>query len=349
MPVEADLAVLSRYPCLVFLGWNTMTEAIYEKLKAYVAAGGHLVMYLAHLNTETDRAAEPRLFRDGDFRDLFGVHIAGKGETDVRGVKYPAQSILANYRFPVSQPNLDPRFLGEFTPAQVEVTTARVLAAHDGNFAADPQELRARPVLVENRLGEGVAMLATVWEYPAHDGIVAFTRDLLRTVLAGEQGEIRLLSTDRVRYAVYDGTAPGSGRPFSVVYLLNTDPDCPALARLWIEEQTTEPFLLPANEMRLAYRLGDLVLLPEERHVDLKCWDEGEVALYSLHEQPITVCNLGAAETRISVNGRHLSLAPRASRTVSIAACPHPNRACFYAPNFLEEPPLEGVDTHTPY
>lgn len=40
VPIESPLSVLKTYSCLVFLGWNTMTSEIYEKLKAYVEAGG---------------------------------------------------------------------------------------------------------------------------------------------------------------------------------------------------------------------------------------------------------------------------------------------------------------------
>ena len=94
VPAEAPLKVLRKYTCLVFLGWNTMTKEIYKKLKAYVKHGGHLIMSVPHLSTHTDRADELKLYRNGDFRELFGVKVKRRGKQGVAGVKYFQDSSL---------------------------------------------------------------------------------------------------------------------------------------------------------------------------------------------------------------------------------------------------------------
>lgn len=353
VPIEADVAALKRYACLVFLGWNTMTAEIYEKLKRYVRSGGHLVMYLAHLNTHTDRARGLKLFRKGDFHDLFGVRIRGKDATDVRGIKCLANSSLPGYRFPLWRVNTDPRFIGNFTPACVEMTTAKVISGHDDFYNTTAAALAARPVLVENRLGKGRAFLVTVWEYPADDGIVRFTRDLLRTILAGEQGDIRLLASDRVRYAIYEGRPSGSACRCRVVYLLNTDPDCSANARLWVNGRETAAFEIPANSMRIAYCLGSLIVIPEDRRVELAGWRQTrrrcELNFHLFLTQRFTVQNLSGQSVAVVLNGRAQTVGTHAGQTVLVRRAVDPGRKEFYSSEFLEEPTLRHVDPTTPY
>jgi len=353
VPVEARLEVLQRYPCLIFLGWNTMTPAIYRKLKQYVKAGGHLVMYLAQLSTHTDRADDLKLYRNGDFRDLFGVKVLGKGKTDVMGVKCMANSAIKSYRLPFWRISTDPRFMGLMTPARVKVTTARVLSGHDYQYRIAQEELAKKPFLVENSLGKGKAFLVTVWEYPADEGVSRFTDDLLRTLLDGEQGEIRLLASDRVRYAVYDGKARGSRRRYSAIYLLNTDPDCSSAARLWLRGQLTEAFDLPANELRIAYYCGGLLLIAEDKCVDLKSWQATETRdafdFFSARNQKLEIHNTRAKRTRVSINGKTYSCPARAHVRIALKRTVDPARKGFFAPGFLKEPNVRCDDDRLPY
>ena len=92
VPIEAALEKLQSYSCLVCLGWNTMTPEIYKKLKAYVRAGGRLVMFLPQLSTHETPDGPLKLFRKGDYSDLFGVKIKGAWPKDVRGVNCMADS-----------------------------------------------------------------------------------------------------------------------------------------------------------------------------------------------------------------------------------------------------------------
>ena len=70
VPAEACLEAWSRYKTLMFLGWNTMTPELYEKMKQYVANGGQLIISLSHLRTNIKRLEPMKLFRDGDLLDL---------------------------------------------------------------------------------------------------------------------------------------------------------------------------------------------------------------------------------------------------------------------------------------
>ncbi len=353
VPIEAPLSLLKTYRCLLFLGWNTMTAEIYEKLKKYVRGGGHLVMSLPHLSVETDRGKPVKLYRNGDFRDLFGLRITGKEKKDVRGIKCMAQSSLPEYRFPFWRISTDPRFLGAFTPSRVKLAGARVISGHDDYYVVTPEKLAGQPILTEHSLGKGKAFLVSAWEYPADEGLLPFTQDVLRTVLGGEQGHIRLLASDRVRYAVYEGALPGVRRKVTAIELLNTDPDCPSPAQLWINGGTTGSFEIPANSLRVAYQLGELVIVPEDPLVDLKSWEVSggrtRIELFSVSDQSVVVHNPGRSAQKVTLNGSARALKPGESLSFSLRRKIDPARREFFAPDFLEEPKVQVGNLALPY
>jgi len=353
VPIEAPLEVLRRYSCLVFLGWNTMTPEIYEKLKQYVSRGGHLVMFLPHLSVHTDRGEDLRLFRDGDFSDLFGVKVVGKHEKDVRGVKCLAGASIRSWRLPLWRVNTDPRFMGNFTPAKVELAGARVLSGWSDYYKDTEEELRTRPILVENRLGTGCAYLVTAWEYPADVGLMRFTDDLLRVILQGEQGDVRLLGPDRVRYAVYDDSLSG-GQPCRVVYLLNTDPDNDSLVRLWVSGRRSAEIRVPASDLRLAWILDRVVVTPEDKRVDIESWEGAaarcDLSLFSATAQGLEVHNMDPSRgISVVVNGVRRSLKPSSVARIPVRRRVDPARREFFAPDFLEEPRVRYKHAGLPY
>ena len=348
VPIEASIDVLQEYSALVFLGWNTMTEEIYEKLKKYVSSGGHLVMYLPHLSTETDRANEIKLFRSGDFADLFGVRILGKERKKIRGIKCMAESSVKSYRFPRWRVRTDPRFIGLFTPSRVKLTSGRIISGYSDSYRISREELERRPLLIENSLGKGTAFLVTAWEFPADEGMIRFSNDLLRTILQGEQADIRLMSSDRIRYSVYEGEAPGSKKRYETIYMLNTDPDISCYAKLWVRGKFSKEFIIPANEMRLAYLCGDLLLVPEQKMVDLAGWesvgDQEDFSFFSAVEQKFDIFNMGEQPCNISINGIALSCNPGDHNIIRLKRTVDPSRKEFFTTDFLNEPKVEYIE-----
>jgi hypothetical protein len=353
VPAEAPVEIFNRYGCLIFLGWNTMTDEIYDKLKTFVDRGGHLVMFLPQLSTESDRGRPISLINGGDFSDLFGVQVIGLGEKKIQGFKFLADSSLPEYRFPLWRIRTDPRFMGLFTSSRVKLTTGKMLAGAADHYMSEEKELRERPLVIENRLGRGTALLVTAWEYPGDEGLNPFTQDLIRTVIRGEQADIRLLSGDRVRYAVCQGEAPGSRRPFSVIYLLNTDPDVPAPARLWVRGRLGGEFVIPPGEMRLAYLFDGLAVIPQDKRVDLAAWDGAdgrhELRFFSAVAQKFEIFNLAGSACRVQVNGHALNCGPGAGGTLDVDVAVDAGRQPFFAPDFLEEPEIVWHGETGPY
>ena len=86
IPVDAPPDVLSVFPLLLLLGWNTMDEEQYAGLRNYVEDGGKLFMSVPHATMNESRRfliddSQPlNLVRGGDFADLFGVRVTGRGD-----------------------------------------------------------------------------------------------------------------------------------------------------------------------------------------------------------------------------------------------------------------------------
>jgi hypothetical protein len=358
VPIEAPLAVLKQYACLFFLGWNTMTEEIYEKLKRYVKAGGHLVMSVPHLSTETDRGKDLDLYKGGDFRDLFGVIVNGRGKSEVAGVKTFAHSSIPTYKMPFWRIRTDPRFIGLLPIAQTEVHGARIISGWSDFYYEDEQKLRENPVLTEFRLGKGVAYLINSWAYPGDRGWAPYVKDLMRIVSYGEQGDIRIIASDRIRYAVYDGPAPGanaSAPRITTIYLLNTEYDTPHSVDLWIEGRVCRRLTVEPTEMNVVYACEGIVLAPDDRGVEIENWKAlktgHRVTLFCRRAMRVRVFNLSDRTQAVELNGGKIRMAGGDEASIRVTKRIDPERKEFYASDFLEEPetPLLKGDLSTPY
>jgi len=201
VPVRAPLDVLQKYKTLMFLGWNTMTPEIYGKLREYVNAGGHLFMSLPQLSQQIERKPELELINKGDFKDLFGVSVKGKyerkaGEKPENVVEFKQASSAEQYKFPAGGTFECDTNYPALEYADLKLEGARVLAAtKNGN----------RPVLLENRLGKGLAFLLATYSFtPAPAAVV-------KPVVAGtvKAGAVELPGEMEVKkdinYAVYPG------------------------------------------------------------------------------------------------------------------------------------------------
>lgn len=244
VPIEAPPDVLQGYKALVFLGWNTMMPAQYDKLKAYVRQGGHLFMSVPHLSRRVRREGPLDLIRNGDLRDLFGVKVTGDGPR-VEEVEIVAQSRHKPYALPVGTMYLEGAAL-----MNLELHGARALATVRNG---------SQPVLTEHKLGRGFAWLLATAEYPGLE-LDAFLSDVLRTIAEGEQDDIAL-EGEGVDYAVYD-----EGK-LTTIYLVNKGMyGQPHQPRLCVRGHKI-PIRVGGYEMRIAWLFGDWLISPLDRWV----------------------------------------------------------------------------------
>ena len=230
IPPETALDKMKGYSCIIFLGRNSMTPAMYRKLKSYVRAGGRLLMSVSQLSTSLSPRQKVEPIRNGDVGDLFGCRIIGKGKALDMGIRFQKQSALRNWYFPVTgekEGALDAMCAnGPITYAEIETRTAQPIAFADSTCFSHRPATTDHPILVENKLGKGVACLITTWDYPGKAGMQEFMELVLRAVLVGQQEHIRLIGSDRLRWAVYVGDKRGKpGEARTTIYLLNTDFD----------------------------------------------------------------------------------------------------------------------------
>ncbi len=238
LPLAADVEVLRAFPLLLLLGWNTMDEGSYEKLRQYVEGGGCLFMSVPQLTTNESRDflvnnLEPlNLLRGGDFTDLFGLRVKGRGDpihsivaddSEDGPVLVAGEWPLAGGRYlPLAEPGHAPVDL-----AEIELRGASVVAC-DGKSG--------KPVLARNRLGQGEAYLLLTHDFPGNSWLAGFMTDLIHGLAGSFASPIGLEDlSGEVYYTVREEPTTGLYR----IHLLNTD---------WTE---------PGNEKRCVIRLGN--------------------------------------------------------------------------------------------
>ena len=237
IPIDSPPAVLSAFPLLLLLGWNTMDEEQYARLRSYVENGGKLFMSIPQATMNESRKFlinnldNLNLVREGDFSDLFGVRVVGRGgklgrmrgETDIED--NPVGTLL-QWRTINHQPPegpLDP--MPDL--AEIELLGSEVLVRDIDS---------GKPVLVRKRFGMGEAYLLCTHEYPGNSYLASLVKPLVRALskAVASAAEIEDVSGD-VYYTVRSDAKSGATR----LHLLNTD---------WSEA---------GNEKGCRLRLGD--------------------------------------------------------------------------------------------
>lgn len=254
VPAESSLDILQQYSCLIFLGWNTMDEALYNKLINYVSNGGRLFMTLGHLTTSVNRNSDISLYNNGNVAELFGVDVLGKGE-DIRhsGYKITAHSLNSTYEYPNWTENADPKFMDTVIPsAKIQLRGAQVVAKVAqvfGNYQLKdkdnpPQDI---PALTEYSLGNGVASLVTLWGYPGSVGIKDFFEEILKCINIGEinQFPIKVCASSKIRYSLYQENGK------YVMFCLNTDFDLPQSLKIFTHETVLTEIVEPASMKKI--------------------------------------------------------------------------------------------------
>lgn len=185
--IDVDSApdVLSRYPLLTMMGWNTADEAQYDSLKQYVYNGGTLIMCLPQWTKNEDRSfltqgLEPlNLVNNGDLTALFGVRILGKGGK-FENVEIASgiednplrEACVTEDEFFVwtcpMRPQSDHVYM-----ANVQVQDAQVLGW---------EKATKQPFLVRRKLGKGTAYLFTAWDYFGNSRLTGMATDVISAI-----------------------------------------------------------------------------------------------------------------------------------------------------------------------
>ena len=230
---------VKNYDVLIFTGWNTMTDEIYKTLISFVKGGGKLLMCASHLNTSDKRNGEFSIINGGDVSELFGCKISADAPHRTNaGVKFN-KSLCADIIYPADKV-FDPLFSSGYANyADVELGEGAVGAILSDSFN-EKTNSEGSPAMIENSLGDGVAILLTTLDYPGAGQTYDIYRTVVRELLSASHrtAEVKVLANDRVRFSVYE-----SGD----VYLLNTDFDVPSYARVEKGGNSVEVTLAPCE------------------------------------------------------------------------------------------------------
>ena len=146
----------ANYKALLFSGWNTSSDKQYGILKEYVFNGGTLFISIPHLSTNITRNycdySVEELVQGGDFSDLCGVKVRGKGRRFYWATT-PYGSEKLGFKFPR-------RFGVMATPmGDIEITDpdAEILVVDDE---------QGDPLLLRRRYGKGTVYFLNSWYYP---------------------------------------------------------------------------------------------------------------------------------------------------------------------------------------
>lgn len=235
IPPDVPQEQLKRYKFVMIPGWNTMNDELYAKLKKYVEDGGTLLMSLAQMRSNIKRNEALKLYKNGDFSDLFGVSLDQHKTIRVNGLKFTAtDSFDGRLLWPDWTLYADPKFSeSDFQAASVKSSAARVIAQASNNFEGDtldkPEE--KVPVLFEYRLGKGRAFLINSMEFPGSRNMFNFNRVVMSELMrAFQPADCQIECSTNIRYAVYGKPIPGcaansAAANKTVFYVMNTDYD----------------------------------------------------------------------------------------------------------------------------
>lgn len=203
VPVESPLNVLKNYDYLIFIGWNTMTEELYDKLVKYVHGGGVLLMSCAHLSVNPERGGKREYVRGGDLSELFGCSVDGT-ERKNHGVKFVRDSYVPGLLYPGTS---DFRCDANYTAGYVDYARVRLQGGTVRGMLSDsffaPKEVF--PAVIEYRTGHGTAILCTTENYPGNPAVYPLYSCIVKSILTASHAnaELKVTGSDRVRYSLF--------------------------------------------------------------------------------------------------------------------------------------------------
>lgn len=341
IPADGDF---SSYKMLFFVGVNRMDDKLYSKLAEYVKKGGHLIIALSHFDCQTVRGGELQLFRNGNLSELCGFNVTTKGIKDVHGISFINHSSDDRYDFPCKTADRDPLFNGNVTGMQIEITDPelKIIAGLSDKPDNIIENIAAQPLLTEHKLGKGTVFTITALESPGTPGLHKFTDCLVWKAIKAHTGEFDFITSDRVRYAIYNTS---SGKQF---YLYNLDPDLTQSAVIIYNNKRYAEILLSPGEFKCGYLFDNIIIIPDVP-VCNAVYNNGDDITFISDRQNVVIINSTEETKFIKINNKNVELAANEKKNIELSENIPPELKEFFAPEFLEEPEMTMSDTSTPY
>ncbi len=148
----------SAYNTLAFLGWNTMDEQLFERLKEFVQNGGTLVISYSHFNT-TDR------------NDMLPVYLSSQSIKDFLGVDVTGLEQCAKVQFNDGK-SFDLK-------ESIDIAIGKVLTAE--SIATDGNNT----IIYKNKYGKGIVYFVAYADYTKNIADTCVVKHLLERIGSG--------------------------------------------------------------------------------------------------------------------------------------------------------------------
>ena len=336
IPDDAPQATFDGYKTLFFLGRNSMDDALYAKLVAYVKQGGTLLLAASHLGTANRPTDGFIPYNGGDWTELTGVRASGGLTNMPYGLKFCAEP-PCGWRFPLWSANCDPKYTdGGFAMPVLENVGAQVLAVASDRFVDKEFKPEMLPVLFAKKLGKGTVVFLPSIDPPWAHGVRALYEFLVKSALEAVDVWPKVACSDRVRWSVYGDEK---------LYLLNTEEDLAQEAVVRISKGSPE--------LRIRLAAGEI------REIDLKSAGIGRPCLQNPTADSVEVAwsvsglSYGAVEVADNpeMRGARRFAAPQAGlqrperRLVRVRLANLPHKPLWY--RTVTTPVVEYVDCYT--
>ena len=181
LPVESPEGFFSNYTLLLNLGWNTLIEEDYEKLRSFVRNGGVLFTGLPQFGRQEKRDfTDFRLWNNGDLSEFAGIKVHGPSGTEYSGQwngkhKQQLKDVVLSALPSVSY--------GEDGPCKLAAveTAGAEIEAFDAASGI--------PLLTSFTYGKGKVYVITAWAYPGHEALQSFAAAWIAHLAEAHRGK----------------------------------------------------------------------------------------------------------------------------------------------------------------
>ncbi len=241
VPYDIPEEMLAKYKLVVFLGFNSMDDALYRKLVDYVAGGGTLLMTARHLDTVDRPLEEYKPYNGGDWTELTGLKALDGHRRMKYGLKF-TENPSCGWKFHMYGTACDPWFTdGGFMMPLLENHGADTLAV-----GSDVMWQKKFPtdecLLFEHRIGNGSVVFCPSLSSVGSPELYPLYLYLVRRALESVDVYPKVECTDVVRWSCYED---GS------VILLNTEYNITQEAIVHLDKSTTRKVRLAPGEIRI--------------------------------------------------------------------------------------------------
>ncbi len=241
VPYDIPEEELCKYKLVVFLGFNAMDDALYQKLINYVSGGGVLLLTAKHLDTADSPLENFKPYNGGDWTALTGLKALGGSRRMKYGVKFTANP-SCGWKFHQYGTACDPWFTdGGFKLPILENHGADTLAV-GADAMWETEFNKDECLLFEHKIGEGSVIfcpsLSAVGSPELNPFYVYFVRRALEAVDVYPKVEC----SDAVRWSCYED---GS------VILLNTEYNLKQPAIVRFSPTSSKSVVLSPGELKI--------------------------------------------------------------------------------------------------